>query len=342
MKKLAFWALSVFLILSLISCGSKKPAEEVAEPEPPAVEETVQETIEETISEPIEETVKETFSQAALDVALDNMDNARQNAIDSDADEYAPDYLDSLDEAYYDLLDRADEGEDVTDECNALAKWYEALAAYVKALDAKETIDDYDLPPLAQAAYNKGCDDLDAFEELFYEEDASADEMLAKGTSAYASFKTVLVALYKDIAKDARADALEAKKDADSVKAAVSEKREYTRGVELFKKGDASYSMNGYEAACDAYDEAYYIFNTLYVDIAIKRSKALAAIEAAKQSVEASAAIAEEADLEAPLTSEVDGIEDEDAVLLEEDDYADPEDAEIYLDEELSIGGDAK
>ena len=338
MKKLAFWALSVFLILSLVSCGSKKPAEDTTEPEPPAVEETVEETIEETI----EETVEETVSQADLDLALANMNASRQSAIDSDAEAFAPDFFASLEQKYEDLKARAANGEDVTAECNDLAKRYQALAAYVNALDTKETIDDYELPDLAQAAYDKGCQDLDDFEELFDDPNSNADDLLAKGTSAYANFKTVLVALYKDIAKDARADALEAKKDADSVKAAVSEKREYTRGVELFKKGDASYSMNGYEAACDAYDEAYYIFNTLYVDIAIKRSKALAAIEAAKQSVEASAAIAEEADLESPLTSEVDGIEDEDAVLLEEDDYADPEDAEIYLDEELSIGGDAK
>lgn len=334
MKKLAFWALSVFLILSLISCGSKKKPEDTAEPEPPAIEETVEETIEENIDE--------TLSQGALDLALANMDSSRQAAIDSDAEEYAPDYFDSLEEKYEDLKARAANGEDVTDECNDLAKRYQALAAYVNALDAKETIDDYELPALAQAAYDKGCSDLDAFEELFEAEDSSADELLAKATSAYANFKTVLVALYKDIAKDARADALEAKKDADSVKAGVSEKREYTRAVELFKKGDASYSMNGYQSACESYDEAYEIFSTLYETISEKRAAALAAIEAAKKSVEASAAIAEEADLEAPLTGEVDGIEDEDAVLLEEDDYADPEDAEIYLEEELSIGGDAK
>lgn len=334
MKKLAFWALSIFLILSLVSCGSKKPAEDTTEPEAPAVEETVEETI--------EETVEETVSQAGLELALANMDSSRQAAIDSDAEEYAPDYFDSLEEKYADLKARAENGEDVTDACNDLAKRYQALAAYVNALDAKETIDDYELPALAQVAYDKGCSDLDDFETLFEDDNSSADDLLAKATSAYGNFKTVLVALYKDIAKDARADALEAKKDADSVKAAVSEKREYNRAVELFKKGDASYSMNGYQAACEAYDEAYDIFSSLYESISEKRAAALAAIEAAKKSVEASAAVAEEADLEAPLTGDVDGIEDEDAVLLEEDDYADPEDAEVYLDEELSVGGDAK
>ena len=99
MKKLAFWALSVFLILSLISCGSKKGAEDTAEPEPPAVEETVDEKIEETVNEAV--------SQAEIDLALANMDSSRQAAIDSDAEEYAPDYFDSLEEKYADLKARA-------------------------------------------------------------------------------------------------------------------------------------------------------------------------------------------------------------------------------------------
>ena len=102
--------------------------------------------------------------------------------------------------------------------------------------------------------------------------------------------------------------------------------------------------MMGFESALDYYDEAYDIFASLYEDISEKRAAALAAIEAAKKSVEESAAVAQEADLEAPLTGDVDGIEDEDAVLLEEDDYANPEDAEAYLSEDISIsfGGDAK
>ena len=100
--------------------------------------------------------------------------------------------------------------------------------------------------------------------------------------------------------------------------------------------------MMGFESAYDYYEEAGTIFTNLYNEIFDKRAAALAAIEAAKKSVEESAAVAEEADLEAPLTGNVDGIEDEDAVLLEEDDYADPEDAEIYLEEDISIGGNAK
>ena len=41
------------------------------------------------------------------------------------------------------------------------------------------------------------------------------------------------------------------------------------------------------------------------------------------------------ADIKAPITEQVEGIEDEDAVLLEADDYEDPEDAEADLPEDL-------
>ncbi|MBR5401673.1 MAG: hypothetical protein IK102_07665 [Treponema sp.] len=327
MKKLAFFALSVFLILSLISCGSKKPAEDTTEPTPP-VEETVEETIEDTASGTNNE------------LALASMNAARQAAIDSGAQNYSG--FDALEDEYARLQERAANGEDVADECAELAKKYEALAAYVKAYELKARIDGYDVPPLAKAVYNQGSDDLAAYEELAANPDSKADDMLAKATGAYASFKSVFAALAKELAKDARNDALAAKKDADSVKAAVSQKREYNRAAELFKKGDSSYSMSGFEAAFDYYDQAEDIFSALYADISEKRAAALAAIEAAKKSVEESASVAEEADREAPLSGNVDGIEDEDAVLLDEDNYADPEDAEVYLDEDISIGGDDK
>lgn len=331
MKKLAFFALSVFLILSLISCGSKKPAEDTTEPTPPAVEETIEETT---------QTIEETVSSTGNELAIANMDAARQAAIDSGATDYTE--FDALEDLYAKIKAKADNGEDVTAECNELAKKYQALATLVKAYELKDQIDEHDVPPLVQGAYDQGSDDLLDCEALFEDPDSKADDILAKANSAYASFKTVFTALSKELAKDARDDALAAKKNADSVKAAVSQKKEYNRGVEIFKKGDASYSMMGFEAAYNYYSEACDIFEQLYVDIFDKRAAALAAIEAAKKSVEESAAVAEEADLEAPLTGDVDGIEDEDAVLLEEDDYADPEDAEEYLSDDISIGGDAK
>ena len=335
MKKLALFALSVFLILSFVSCGSKKTDEDAAQPTAPEVE-TIEEVVEQA------ETIEETVSTAGNELAIAGMDSARDAALEAGADEYY--MFDDLEALYAQIKEKADKGEDVTAACADLAKKYQALTTYIKAEELKDKIDEHDIPMLVQSAFDNGCDDFDAFDELSEDENSSGDDLLAKATSAYANFKTVFAALSKELAKDARDDALEAKKDADSVKAGVSQKKEYNRAVDIFKKGDASYSMMGFESALDYYDEAYDIFASLYEDISEKRAAALAAIEAAKKSVEESAAVAQEADLEAPLTGDVDGIEDEDAVLLEEDDYANPEDAEAYLSEDISIsfGGDAK
>ena len=327
MKKLAFYALSVFLMLSFISCGSKKGAEDTPAPEAPAVEEPA-------------ETIEETISEADNDLAMAGMNAARQAAIDSGAQDYSQ--FDDLEALYAQIKEKADRGEDVSAECADLAKKYEALAAYVKACELQEKMEDYEIPVLVQGAYDQGCADLEAYEALSADPASSGADQLAKATSAYASFKTVFATLSKELAKDARDEALAAKKDADSVKAGVSQKKEYNKAVDLFKKGDASYSMMGFESAFDYYDQSYDIFTALYEDISEKRAAALAAIEAAKKSVEESAAVAEEADLESPLTGDVDGIEDEDVVLLEEDNYANPEDAEAYLSDDISIGGDAK
>ena len=327
MKKLAFYALSVFLMLSFISCGSKKGAEDTPAPEAPAVEEPA-------------ETIEETISEADNDLAMAGMNAARQAAIDSGAQDYSQ--FDDLEALYAQIKEKADRGEDVSAECADLAKKYEALAAYVKACELQEKMEDYEIPVLVQGAYDQGCADLEAYEALSADPASSGADQLAKATSAYASFKTVFATLSKELAKDARDEALAAKKDADSVKAGVSQKKDYNKAVDLFKRGDASYSMMGFESAFDYYDQSYDIFTALYEDISEKRAAALAAIEAAKKSVEESAAVAEEADLESPLTGDVDGIEDEDAVLLEEDNYANPEDAEAYLSDDISIGGDAK
>jgi len=331
MKKLIFYALSVFLILSLISCGSKPTDEEAPTPEAPAIEETIEETT---------ETIEETVSSAQNDLALSSMDSARKEAIDSGAEEYF--MYDSLENEYNNIKAKADAGEDVTADCAELAKKYQALTNYIKACELMEKIDEFETPELVQGVYDEGYKNLCEYEDLSMEDGASGDDLLNKATAAYTSFKTVFATVAKEASKSTRDEALAAKKDADSVKAAVSQKKEYNRAAEIFKKGDASYSMMGFESAYDYYKEAKDIFAALYQDISEKRAAALAAIEAAKKSVEESAAVADEADRESPLVGDVDGIEDEDAVLLDEDEYANPEDSEIYLSDDISIGGDAK
>ena len=157
-----------------------------------------------------------------------------------------------------------------------------------------------------------------------------------KSTEAATCLNSALAVMYKKIAKDERLKALNSKKDADSVKAAVTEKTSYQEAVDSFKKADQQYSMQDSVNAYENYKKANEIFTRLFETVTEKRAAAQKAIEEAKKSVQESEELAETADVKVPLTEQKEGIEDEDAVLLEPDNYGNPEDAEIELSDEVS------
>ena len=159
--------------------------------------------------------------------------------------------------------------------------------------------------------------------------------MLEQATKAYTCFNSVLNIAYKQIAKDERSAAFVEKKNADSVKAGVAQKEKYNEAVELFKKGDTLYSMQNPEKAYENYKSSKEIFAAVYAEVSEKRAKAQKAIDEAKKRVAESAALANEADLNSPITEKVDGIEEEETVLLEEETFADPTQAEADLPETL-------
>ena len=146
MKKIVITAFSAFLILSFISCGSKPAPEETKEPEAPVVteEEVVVEKVEEII-----ETVDNTL-------ALQSIDGARNLAVESGAEDAAADLLKSVDDLYAQIKAKSEEGKDVSKEATDIANRYSAIAAYVKAKEAKQKIDDTDLISFAQSIYDEG------------------------------------------------------------------------------------------------------------------------------------------------------------------------------------------
>ena len=342
MKKIALSGLSVLLILFFVSCGSKPAPAPAPAPEPPKVEE---------VPAPEPEKIIEVVEKADNTLALKGIDDARKKALENQADEWAPDELAAIDELYEKIKAKSDNGDDVSAESLDLANRYAALSAYIDALKAKEIIDDTNLFSLAQSVYDEGEQALEEYAERVEDPNSTGKAQLDKATKASASYNSVLIVIYTKDAKDERTDAFVAKKNADSVKAAVAQKAKYDEGVEYFKKGDSLYSMQSFEKAYESYKSSKEIFNTLYNEIADKRAAVLKAIEEAKRKVEETADFAEQADRQVPLREKIDGIEDEDAVLLEEDDYDDPEDAEVDLPEDIedptkkllkAITGDAK
>ena len=322
MKKVSIILLSLFTLLFFISCGSKPKAEE-QKPSAPEVKETVEDLSENVADEGLSEA-------ARLAQLMEQVNDARQAAIEAGADRNCPDQMNKLDFLLADLKN----SDDPEAAAKSIIDRYNLLATYSKAVDAKDEIEENEFESYAKNNYDRGVDNLDKVDEAFENENYDKS-VFVYAENALKEFNTVINVAYKKIAKEEREAALEAKKDADSVKAGVARKTEYKEAADLIQNGDSLYAMQNAKKAAEKYVEANEKFTYLFEDVSEKRAEAEAAIEEAKRRVAESQKFAEEADVKAPITEQVEGIEDEDAVLLEADDYEDPEDAEVEIAEEL-------
>ena len=326
MKKSVFSFFNVILIsvFFFISCASAPKAEEQL---PEEVLEDVN-----AVEDVIEEVTTVDNSSA-----LEQADLARQAAIDANADKVAPIQFAATDALLKTLQAQAETGVDVSIGLKDVQTRYEALEKYAKAMDAKARVDELGFASYDQATYDKGTQAIADLQNLFSETNILSSAMLEKANEAYSSFNSVLIGAFKKLAKEERNGAFAAKKDADSVKAAVAEKAAYGKAVEDFKKGDSNYAMQNPEAALKNYQSAKGQFEVLFKTVSEKREAAQKAMEAAKNAVLETQNYAATADKEAPLTGEeVQGIESEDAVLLEAETFADPKAAEVELSETIS------
>lgn len=325
MKKSVFSFFNVILIsvFFFISCASAPKAEEQL---PEEVLEDVN-----AVEDVIEEVTTVDNSSA-----LEQADLARQAAIDAKADKVAPIQFAATDALLKTLQAQAETGVDVSIGLKDVQTRYEALEKYAKAMDAKARVDELGFASYDQTSYDKGTQAIADLQNLFSETNILSSAMLEKANEAYSSFNSVLIGAFKKLAKEERNGAFAAKKDADSVKAAVAEKDSYGKAVEDFKKGDSNYAMQNPEAALKNYQSAKGQFEVLFKTVSEKREAAQKAMEAAKNAVLETQNYAATADKEAPLTGEeVQGIEAEDAVLLEAETFADPKAAEVELSETI-------
>ena len=330
MKKVLLVLFSVFTILFFISCGSK-PAPEEVEPEAPVVEENVEP--ETPIVDETDNTIEpetEQLSEEELAALIAKIDEAREVAILAGAEKNAPDLLNSIDGIY----EKAKE-ENLQDNADSLILKYSILASYAKAKNAKIEIDENNLSGFAQKNYDEGVICLQKVEEALANIEEIEPNAQKDAESAYSNFTNVITIAYKKLAKEQRNLAYEAKVKSDSVRAGVSQKERYKEATDNFKSGDTLYSMQSPKKALEKYELAAQQFTELYEEVSEKRAAAQAAIEAAKRKVQESSQFAEQADEESPITEKLDGIEDADTVLLEEDDYENPEDAEADISEDI-------
>lgn len=323
MKKVTLLAVLFSVGLLFISCGSKPAPETTTEPKAPVVTEDV------VVDEKEPEVVDN-------ESAIKKVEEARALAIEAGADKYAPELFSKVEELYQQLVNNS-EGKDLSSECENLEASYAVLADYAKAKSVKEKIDAEELMTYAQSTYNEGVELLTSVEKSFEAEQFDSS-VVETAHNAYVKFNKVYMIAYKLIAQKERDLALDAKKDADSVKASVSQKERYKVAAEEFAAGDSAYSMQNPESAYNHYGVAKDEFGKLFVEVSEKRAEALRIMEEAKKRVEESKNFASEADAQAPISEPVEGIEEADAVLLEETKYEEVEVVEFeetLADEEL-------
>ncbi len=315
MKKYLLTFFSIAAVLAFVSCGSTPTAEPEPEPEPQAQEEPAP-----VVEEP--EAPADDFSKQNEEL-LAQAEAARKKAIDAGAQKFYPDVLSSTDKYYSDVKAEisADPNSDHSEKLKDVISRYEALATASTAKELKLKADEY------------GLSDADAEKALSdFEASDNGKDMRANADKALAAYSALLLKQLAEMAKTERSAALAAKKNADSVKAGVAKKADYAEASNTFKKADASFVTKDMEGAYKGYRIAKNAFTKLYETIAAKRAEAQAAIDRAKKRVAEAENYTKEADTIAPLEGEVAGIEKEDTVLLEEDKFANPEDAVIDVE----------
>lgn len=339
-KYLLFGCAVILILVSCTSAPKQEAATETAagntvqvQPENPApvpvppVQAPVEPVAEE--KKPAEE--KKDYS-AQNEALLENTEKARKAAVDAGAPALLKDEFDAAETLFSQKKEENKDlfaTSDLSELLNDMTARYEALENAALAYAAKQKIDAMNLAQYDSADYEKG-EKAVADIVALYSNNADGKTLLAKAKEGNEAYSRTLVTGLKKIAANARAGALSAKKQADSVYAGVSEKTAYAAAADQIAKADSNLVTGAFEAAGKGYKDAEDSFTALYKDVSEKRSAAQSAMDAAKQKVDSAAAYAVQADTTAPLGDEkVQGIESEDSVLLESDSYVNPEEAAI-------------
>lgn len=277
-------------------------------------------------------------SADTVEALMAALEESRQKAIDAGAEGTNPLAFQAAEKEYAAALAAGNaEGADVKSILKDLNSRYLAMEAYSKALQKKNKIEENDLASYNQKAFDEGNAILATLKDEAVAVLPGA-QFYAQAKACESKYDEVLYSAYKVLAKEERVNAFEAKKLADSVKSAVAKKAEYDKGVAAFKAGDVEFVTGNPEVAYNNYVESKNVFITLYETIYSARQLVQAKIDEAKLRVAESEEMAEQADVEAPLADDAEGIEEEDAKLLEDDDFTEAQNAAVEIEETLKVG----
>ena len=273
---------------------------------------------------------------------MQRIEAAREKAIDAGAPTTAPTLFKATEKIYEAEKAVVDSGaiEDLSPVLNDLLARYQGLENIAQAKELKDEIDENNFAPFRQSTYDEGNRLYTTLTNPLSVINSGADYN-KDAAQAEADFRLVLKTAYSSLAKDERTAAYNAKLQADSVKAYISRKDAYTHAVSMYRNGELRRSVDP-KAANESYKTAKEEFLVLYDEISKARAQAQKEIDDAKKRVTESESTAVQADKEAPLGNQpVEGIEDENAKLLEDDDFSNAEQpAEIEAPTEEPLGGE--
>ena len=323
--------------LFLVACGSTKVTDATDDTEETDKKEDISDT---NPTENTKETEPEKNFSGENAKLLEKVEQARKRAIDADAPKYYRALFDEASKKHDDLKSKVahDKSTNYSSELNDLIKLYDSLANASIAQMLKSKVNELNPADVDAAVLKKGEDALKAYESLGT--DGSASDLYDQAKIALDSYKKLVEKGFVAMAGRERKAALEAKKNAESVKAQVAKKTKesYKKASSTFVNADRAYSSKNIEGAYAGYKTAKESFSEMYEIVKKDREETEARLAAAREKVAAAEKIAAEADSAAPLTEKIAGIEDENAVLLQADSFANPEDSIS----DVESGADAK
>lgn len=292
---------------------------------PEAVQEEV-ESVPQSASDVVDQLPSEAeidagFAQLLADTTrlLEEMNAARTEAEAAGAAELFPDEFGGVASDYEALLKAQAENPqgDFRQQIENLRDKYLAMVQLAHAQRLRDQIVEASLQDSNAEAFQKG-DEAMARAKSLCAEGASGSQLLEQANLAYDSYHVVIASGYSNKCQAQRDLAIAAKEKADSLKAEKAAKDEYAIAATALADGDTAYASQSYETAYNCFVEATERFTEVYDDVFIRRATADEAIRRAKQKVEASAAIAAEADEIAPLADEDAPAADADTPLSDE------------------------
>ena len=289
----------------------------------------------------IEQQANDDTQGLSVDQLISKAEESRAKAVEAGAENYYANQLKVTDEMLLAAKEKAANGDKkVSEEVKDINNRYLALQKASETKNLKKRIEELGFDQENKEAYDAAGKLYDDLEEKI-QNGADGITMLKAAEVSYGAYYAIFYDSFKKLATKERNAALEQKKNADSVKAGVARKEEYKTYANLIQTGDNHFVTKNPEKAYDSDKEAKEKFETLYKDVSERRAEAQRKIEEAKAKVRDAEAYAGEADETAPLGDEkIDGIEENDAVLLEEETFADPDDAVIEVKEDVKVEND--